>query len=565
MIHSNIVDKKTYRGVQLEVLECIKNALVCSFGPMGSNTVIKKEGDVARYTKDGHSILQELLFHGPLEAGVKDDLTNLTLHIVKTVGDGTTSAIILSALIFKGIVAMESDVSPVAVVNRFKTVVDGIVEIIKSNGNPVTLDDIYKIALISTNGNEEVAGNIRKIYEEFGMNVFVDVSISNNVDNVIKIYDGLTLEAGYADGCFVNNKAKAVATINKPKVYVFEHPIDTPEMIRFFDSIIVGNIITPASSQDPDVVVVPTVILAPKLSNDMSSYMERLAEFMYGVDPTNRPPFLLVTNLHFTDEFMDIARLCGAKTIKKYLDPKIQANDIEQGLAPTLETILDFCGSCDLVESDVSKTKFINPARLKNEDGSYTITYRAMLSFLEGALENASSQGEDSTTITRLKRRINSLKSNMVEYLVGGVSMVDRDSLRDLVEDAVLNCRSAAKEGFGYGANFEGFRAANEYFWDNDNDAIAGIIVNAYNELVTILYDTYTMDSQKSENLKNESSEKGMPFNLRTGEFDGNVLSSINSDIVILETIAKIVTLMFTSNQFLCPSPVYNVYVSPEE
>ena len=51
------------------------------------------------------------------------------------------------------------------------------------------------------------------------------------------------------------------------------------------------------------------------------------------------------------------------------------------------------------------------------------------------------------------------------------------------------------------------------------------------------------------------------PINIRTNKCDGKVLTSIESDKVILSTIAKIVTLMYTSNQYLLPDPAFNTYM----
>lgn len=562
MIYSNIVKKDKLREVQLATLEVIKDALLCSFGPMGSNTASKKENALTKYTKDGHTILGTLMFKGPIEFSVKEDLEELTRYIVKTVGDGTTSAIILSALIFKGIVDMESKVAPFVIIEDFKKSVAKIVEKINAAKKIATVDDIYKIAMISTNGNEEVSANLKTIYEDYGMEVFIDVNISNTADSLLKVYDGMTLEAGYADNCFINDKAKGVSNIRNPKVYVFEDPIDTPEMISLFDAIIANNILKPYNTNKPETIV-PTVILTTKLSRDMSTYMDKLAEHMYSIeDYKERPPFLLVSNIYHHAEFLDIAKLCGAKIIKKYLDPKIQAIDIAAGAAPIPTTVAAFGGSCEMVEADINKTKFINPLRMKNEDGSNSIIFNSMVEFLEAELKNAVTEGEDSTVIGGLKRRINSLKANMVEYLVGGVAMSDRDSLRDLVEDAVLNCRSAAKDGFGHGANFEGFIASCKVMAHNGSD-IDKIINKAYFDLSALLYNTYTNDIKKAEQLVCDSNnDYDCPFNLRTGYFDGEVLTSINSDIVVLETISKIVTLMFTCNQFICPTPLHNVYMT---
>ena len=149
----------------------------------------------------------------------------------------------------------------------------------------------------------------------------------------------------------------------------------------------------------------------------------------------------------------------------------------------------------------------------------------------------------------------------MVEYLVGGVSTSDRDSVRDLVEDAVLNCRSAARNGVGRGANFEGFAASMYLEGQTSDNNMYGVITQAYLKLLKTLYETKYSDKNKIDSLITDSIAKHNPLNLATGEFDGNVLCSIDTDIVILDTISKIITLMFTSNQFICPTPAENKYI----
>ena len=559
---SNVVDQKTLREVQLKTLEEIKNALLWSFGPMGSNSCIKLDGSTNKYSKDGHTILSNIRYNGIIEQSVVEDLQDLTRHITITVGDGTTSAVILSYLIFSELVEMTNKKLPFEIIKDFKAAVAGIKEEILSNKRTATPDDIYNIALISTNNNKEIAENLKSIYEEFGMEVFIDVAISNSTDNLIKIYDGMTLDAGYADTCFINNTSKGVSTIRNPHVYVFEDPIDTPEMIALFDTILEKNIIAAYNRQDLSALV-PTVILTPKLSKDMSSYMDKLAEMMYKLESGSKPPLLVITNIYNQDQFMDIAKLCGATLIKKYIDPKIQEADIIKGLAPTPETVQDFYGLCEEVEADNVKTKFINPARMKNADGSNSELFNSMIEYLESELTKAKAEGADASVTGGLKRRINSLKANMVEYLVGGVSMSDRDSVRDLVEDAVLNCRSAAYNGLGYGANFEGFRASIDIKADSELEYMYTIIYYAYRKLMETLYGTCIKAEDVTDYVE-LSIEKHMPINLRTKEFDGTVLSSIESDIIILETISKIITLMFTCNQFLVPTAIHNIYMMSE-
>ena len=565
MIISNAVMEDKLRRVQVETLDFLANCLVSSFGPKGSTTTIFKENMLTKYTKDGHSILSNIQMRGVIERAVKQDLEDITRHIVKTVGDGTTSAVILSNLIFKELMQMKTIRSPYEIIEDFKAAVEVLKKDIIEKKRETTPDDIYNIALISTNGNIEVAKNLKMIYQDFGMGVFIDVAVSNTTDNILKSYDGMTLSSGYSDTAYINND-KGTCELRNPRIYAFEDPIDTPEMVSFFEQIILENIFVPASDQHGKNPIIPTVIMTPTISRDMGSYMDRLITTLYEYDKMNarnsKPPFLLITNIYDTDLYYDITRMCDCKLIRKYIDPKLQEKDIEAGLAPTKETVVNFYGSCELIVSDLAKSKFINPKLMFNEDGEHSISFKTLVEFLENELKVAYEENEDVVVTGRLKRRINSLKANMVEYLVGGISMSDRDSLRDLVEDAVLNCRSAATDGFGFGANYEGLRAS-EFHKTEEGINMFDLINRAYRKLSVILYNTDIKDERLSCNTVESSlTDFNSPYNIKTGKFDGNVLCSIQTDIVILDVISKIITLMFTTNQFLCPDYSSNTYQS---
>ena len=133
-IASNIVNKEKLREINNETLKTLREALIPSFGPMGSNTKIYKDNMMTKYTKDGHTILSNIQFLNAIEQSVKDDLSDLTRNIVKEVGDGTTSAVILSSLIFESLMKIEEEtkLTPYQIISEFKRCVNNIKEIINT-------------------------------------------------------------------------------------------------------------------------------------------------------------------------------------------------------------------------------------------------------------------------------------------------------------------------------------------------------------------------------------------------------------------------------------------------
>lgn len=582
--YTNIVPKDSLRKVQLNTLNILASVLSKTAGPRGSNTQLIHSQRNNEYTKDGHNVLSEIKFYRPLENAIQSEMKEITRYIVKTVGDGTTSAVLLSNEIFKSMCEAETTMSAYSIMKKFKEIVNEMIEKIHANKKECTLEDIYNICMIATNGNVEVSESITDIYKEFGMEVFIDVGVSNTTDHLVKSYDGLTLDVGYPAPAYINtpgnSKESGKSSIRNPKIYAFEDPIDTPEMFTFLETIVYKNILEPIMHQRFDTYV-PTVILAPSISRDGNKLLTELEKTLYGFDQSDmgdqKPPILIIVNANVHHEqFDDINMLCGTPTIRKFIDPDVQKAAIERGDAPTPETICDWCGSADLVEADTTTTKFVNPKCMFEIDETgnriYSSVYNGLINYINQELDVAYKNNEDANVTGKLKRRLNSLKTNLVEYLIGGITVTDRDSIRDLVEDAVLNCRSAAKNGVGYGANFEAYKVINDMCHMSDNEyidadtfIIKDAICNAYYHALLNLYMTVFDNKEEAEAEIVNSIEQEMPLNLATMEYDGKVLCSIETDVAILEAISKVVMVMFTANQALIESPINNVYLTNNE
>lgn len=572
LIMNNIVSKKTMRKIQSHTLNQLSEILQNSFGPNGSNTCIKKENALSRYTKDGHTIISAIHYNGIIEQSIKDDVESITRHIVKTVGDGTTSAIMLSSLIFNNISQIEESYKPSEIINTLHKIVNDIKEKIKSTAEDLTVQSVYDIAMISTNGNKYISKSLADIYEEFGNGVFIDVSTSIGEDFIIKSYDGMTLNTGYCDSCYVTNQENNTSVVDKPQVYFFEHPVDTREIGVYLDAILSHNIIEPVNKGEYDKLI-PTVIFAPKISQDMSSLMDSLTSAMASMPTNNKLPICIITDFHEVDQLMDLIKMCGAKPIRKYIDQNVYKADVQRGAAPTPETIFDWGGTCDRVVSYSDKTIFMRPSKMYNEDGTYSELYNNLIHYLETEIKKRIENGDDIRNVGTLKRRLHSLKSNMVELFIGGITQADRDSLKDLVEDAVLNIRSAAENGVGFGANASAVAAvysiSNEYKnnkIDNLESKLVTSIENAYADLVDKLFDrTYMSKSDPNiyQSLAKNVINDGEVYNIREEQWTKNVKTSIMSDITVLDTVTRIIGIMVTCNQFILPTAMHNIYEDP--
>ena len=594
---NNVVPEPILRQAQLRALKLFSDVVSCTYGPLGGYTAYSKtdgntKAAVSNYSKDGFTILKNIEVDQPIEALLKDEIRDICTQVIKVVGDGTSSAVLMSYLIFEGMLKLkEAGYSKRDIIKSFKQLVTEISDTVLSYKRDATLEDIHNIALTSLNGNEEMADLITKIYEEYGMRVFIDVQGSNGAETVVKGYDGMIYDAGYLDPCFINTEGAFTCNLHNANVYVFESPVDTPTMIDIFHLIVNTELEKPinmlrqmvadkrwqklSDEKRQQFMPTPTIIFAPYFSRDANSFLDQIIS-SYTATPIGQRGNFCIVQLGNADpnKLVDIMKMTNAKFIKKYIDPVQFEKDQKLNLAPTASNIKSFAGTAEHITVDKFSTKIINPEKMRDENGTLTQFFTNYVEELKDQLRKLEETRAEIVEIGKLKRRINILLGNMVDLFIGGIGTSDKKSLTDSVEDAVLNCRSAAEDGVGYAASYDGLCAAAEIYKkyskedeDSTKRATAELIFNAYKEIMAKLYEPYFESKEKADEyvaeiIENLSPGKG-PLNIITEKFDGTVLTSIKTEPVILDSISRIISILFNTNQYLLPTPQFNVYTAP--
>ena len=338
---TNVVKGKTLRQAQLRALELFANTIVETYGPMGgytaysyqdgSSTASKLKPFFSNYTKDGLQVMKRIDTDKPIESLIREEIITICINVVKKIGDGTTSATILSYMIFKGLLQLldEGKYTKREIINSFKHVIEEGSNIIKDSPKECTIEDIYNIAMTSTNGNEFIAETIKGIYEESGKDVFIDVQASNDEKTIVKTYNGMIYEAGYIDPSFANTttsnkKETPKCELDNPNIYVFESPIDTPDMINIVKLIIEKDIESKNriaqeqynAGKKVTTFPTPVVIISPTISRDANGYIDSLVLAFTNARPDQRPPLCLVTNLDNDNQYLtDIKQMTGGRFI----------------------------------------------------------------------------------------------------------------------------------------------------------------------------------------------------------------------------------------------------------
>ena len=427
---NNVIDEEEYK-LRINVLfEDVSNKLSKTLGPYGATTVLDKVGDVM-LSKDGWQVLKKLAYMDEVQNTLLGLLVKIAHQVVMRVGDGSTTSIVGANQLLKQIdvISKENNLRPKQLLDTLEYIVEDVCCMIQRNAIPIDkdgdLNEIYNLALVSTNGDREIAEMIRTIYLETG-NPAIEFNKSKSSITTYEVLKGYKLQfMTYIDRIFINND-NGTCNIKNPKVLMINHKLEGD----YFENIIQPTIREACGDGQRLVVIAPYYdsFLLQKFSRDLA--LEFKATKTSNVVYTRAS----LMDDHRTDLFNDFAALCGCTIINENTAYEILKGELEYDPK-------EFLGQVE--EMDIGEqSTFAKGFNHKNEGMLEILEKDAMSKYqeLHEANESASIITE---ALVHAKQRMSKLKCNMGIINVGGSTELAKIANYDLVEDAVKACESA--------------------------------------------------------------------------------------------------------------------------
>src|SRR4051812_9435858 len=137
-----------------QLAESVKSTL----GPKGRNVILERITGSPEVTSDGVTIAREIHLRDPFENMGAQLVKEAAIKTNDTVGDGTTTAIVLAdAIVRQGMTAIHSGGNPVLVKRGIDVAVGRLVDRLAEMAHPMrTEDDYRRVASISANDDETI-------------------------------------------------------------------------------------------------------------------------------------------------------------------------------------------------------------------------------------------------------------------------------------------------------------------------------------------------------------------------------------------------------------------------
>lgn len=407
------------KSVLSGILEAAKTAAV-TYGPRG-RTVAFFRGNDARLTKDGITVLREIDF--------SDELKKFGAMLVKEAssksnfqgGDGSTSTAILTGSLCEtasNLLDQGIDINELRV--GFKRARDTVLDYLPNLRKTIDSDeDIKKIALVSSNGDNEIADLVTEAFTSIGDYGIVTIadSMSRSGESKVVLSNGIEFNKGFLSSQCVN-ASNDQCILNNPGIIFFSKAQN--------DLDVIAPIISFFEKNDR-----PVVLIAPDFDDSIATYFkEKLSKKLISGSLILAPGS---TKLDITERLTDLAVLTGTVLYG-------EQRDVE-------DFSFDDIGTCDTITITKNKTTFsINEYKDENAVNEHLKSLQTKLE-LDSAEEGYSEYEKE-----RLKERIARMTGGVATILVGALTAPELSEKKDRYEDAINAVRAALSEGFVPGA-----------------------------------------------------------------------------------------------------------------
>lgn len=217
-----------YQKKLIETLSTVSDTVSSTLGPNGK-TCILYDGDIIPHvTKDGVTVAEFIQFKDYFQEAINKIIKETARKTGETVGDGTTTSILLACKLTENILNKSGDIK-----KTLSSVDKSIQEVIKNLKSATvaldifdkdTIDILHSIIHLSSNGDKEITKFIVDTLNTIGADGLIDVMLSNNELTSVETQEGILIES----------QAHVTKTINvnKPVVVLVSSIIEKVHEIK---------------------------------------------------------------------------------------------------------------------------------------------------------------------------------------------------------------------------------------------------------------------------------------------------------------------------------------------
>lgn len=438
-LNNTITLGATARDIIDDVMKVVKEAVVSTMGPNGSLAMIES-GVSTKTTKDGVTVARSIKFQDGVQELVNRVITEPAIKTDKECGDGTTTTILLTAVLYEIFKAFPKF--------HEQRVIEELVQkiIVKLSEMAIRVDvndpRLYQMALTSSNQDVELATMVTNLYKDAkGRFPEIELKQGMTLEDKIETIDGRVLKMYYSSPTFGSGGSGGERTLKQFFPVVIDNRLANLGKEKIGQ--VLSKVVNPAG---------PVLLIARNIEQDVITDIIGWIKSSLTAEPAKWlnheyikegvfPVIALNTNMGGsvgTLEMQDLAVMLGGQMLNSFddlehLTLETRANTVTLGSSRSFLTDLD--------EPDEQRIE-AHAQSIEKLLESYSMSERYSL---RGKLQ---------------ERRIRNLRGSLVTIQVGGETNSEIKERIDRYEDVVKAVRSGLENGILPGAGTSLMRAA---------------------------------------------------------------------------------------------------------
>jgi len=394
----------------LEGVNKLNDAVKVTLGPRGRNVVIDKKFGSPTITKDGVTVAKEIELEDPFQNMGAQMVKEVATKTNDVAGDGTTTATILAAAIYReALKNVTAGANPMSLKRGIEKAVEAAVKHIADTAREIKdKKEIAQVASISANNDDAIGELIAEAMEKVGKDGVITVEEAKSIDTHLEVVEGMQFDRGYISPYMATDHENMEAVIENAKILIHDKKVASmKDLLPVLEKV--------AQAGKPLLIIAEEVegeALATIVVNTLRKTISCVAVKAPGFGDRRKAML------------EDIAILTGGQVISEDLGLKLE------------NTTLDMLGSAKRIVVDKENTTIIEGAGTQKD--------------IQGRINVIKKQIEDTTSDydrEKLQERLAKLAGGVTVINVGAATEVELKEKKARVEDALSATRSAVEEG----------------------------------------------------------------------------------------------------------------------
>jgi chaperonin GroEL len=522
-----IVYADNSRQAILRGVNQLADAVKVTLGPKGRNVVLEKKFGGPTITKDGVTVAKEIELQDPLENMGAQMVREVASKTSDVAGDGTTTATVLTQIIFReGVKAVTSGVNPMAMKRGIDKAVAIAVEAVQKMSKPVTGDMIAQVGTISANSDDTIGNIIADAMKKVGKDGVITVEESKTMVTELVTVEGMQFDRGYLSPYFVTDPERMEVVLEDPYILIHEKKIASmKDILPLLEQI--------ARSGKPLLIIAEEVegeALATLVVNKLRGTLNVCAVKAPGFGDRRKS---LLEDIGILTAGQSLAEETGVKLESVKLEDLGRAKRITVDKDTT--TIIDGAGESKAIQGRIKQ--------------------------LRAQIEDTSSDYDRE----KLQERLAKLAGGVAIIKVGAATETEMKEKKARVEDAMHATRAAVDEGIVAGGGVAllcAAKALKDHKLDGDEQIGLNIIARACEEPLRQIVLNAGLEGAVVVEKVRENKDPHFGFNAATGNYEDLIAAGVIDPTKVtrtaLQNAASIASLMLTTEAMISEIPERN-------